>query len=146
MKVYIAGSISGMSGESVIGYFGETAQKLVEMGYEVQHPMIAKGYFRNEMKFKAEGYKHKPQSTNHAIVERDCWMVNWCDILYCNLTMAEIVSIGSTMELAWAHLLRKHTVLAMQSDNIHRHAFILEAADVVFESHEEALEYLYLMK
>lgn len=70
-------------------------------------------------------------------------MVSMCDILYCNLTMAQIVSIGSTMELAWAHQLGKHSVVAMQADNIHRHAFILEAADIVWETHEQALDYLF---
>lgn len=142
MKIYLAGSISGQSGETVISYFTLTASFLQELGFEVIHPMIAKGYFRNEPKFKAEGYLDKQMSTNHAIIERDCWMVRQCDILYCNLTMADIVSIGSCMELAWGHILGKHTVVAMQPDNIHRHAFVMEAADVIFENHQESLNYL----
>jgi len=142
MIIYIAGSISGMSGEEVLSYFNMTKSTLIGMGFEVLSPMTGKGYFRNEIKFKAEGYTHKPMSTNHAIVERDRWMVSKCDILYCNLTMAKIVSIGSMMELAWAHHMGKHTVLSMQPDNIHRHAFVLEAADIVFETHEEAMEYI----
>ena len=142
MKIYLAGPISGKGGEVTIDYFGSTASTLRQAGFEVIHPMIGKGYFRNEIKFKAEGYLHKSQSTNHAIIERDLWMVQQCDILYCNLIMAEIVSIGSIMEMAWAHILRKHTVLAMQSDNIHRHAFVLEAADIVFEAHDEAVSYI----
>lgn len=142
MRIYLAGSISGQSGESVIDYFTLTTSFLRDLGFEVIHPMIAKGYFRNETKFKADGYTDKPMSTNHAIIERDRWMVEQCDILYCNLTMANIVSIGSCMELAWAHLLGKHTIIAMQPDNIHRHAFVLEAGDVIFESHQESLNYL----
>ena len=104
--------------------------------------MIAKGYFRNEFKFKAEGYTDHPVSTNHAIFERDLWMIGQCDILYCNLTMADIVSIGSCMELACGHILRKHIVVTMQKDNIHRHAFVLEAAHVIFENVEESMNYL----
>lgn len=142
MKIYLAGSISGQKGDIVIDYFTLTTSFLRSLGFEVIHPMIAKGYFRNEIKFKSEGYTDRPMSTNHAIIERDRWMVEQCDILYCNLTMAEIVSIGSCMELAWGHLLGKHTVIAMQPDNIHRHAFVMEAADVIFEAHQEALEYL----
>jgi hypothetical protein len=46
------------------------------------------------------------------------------------------------MELAWASILGKHTVVSMQKENVHRHAFILEAADVIFETHEESMEYL----
>lgn len=142
MKIYLAGSISGQSGEAVISYFQETSSRLDAMGFEVIHPMIGKGYFRNEIKFKAEGYTHKPMSTNHAIIERDRWMVTMCDILYCNLSMAKIVSIGSMMELAWAHQLGKHSIVCMQPDNIHRHAFVLEAADVIFETHQDVIEYL----
>lgn len=142
MKIYLAAPISGMSGEEVINYFTNTAYHLRQSGFDVIHPMLGKGYFRNEIKFKAEGYLGLPMSTNHAILNRDCWMVGQCDILYCNLTNAKIVSIGSCMELAWGHILRKHTVVAMRPDNIHQHAFVLEAADVIFETHSNALEYL----
>ena len=142
MIIYIAGSISGQSGEDVLRYFSETRNTLTRQGFTVLSPMTAKGYFRNEEKFKAEGYTHQPPSTNHAIIERDRWMVSMCDILYCNLTMAKIVSIGSMMELAWGHHMGKHTILSMQKDNIHRHAFVLESADIVWESHEEAMEYI----
>lgn len=141
MIIYIAGSISGQSGEKVISYFNNTRAKLESLGFAVLSPMTAKGFFRNEIKFKAQGYNN-PVSTNHAIIERDRWMVGMCDILYCNLTMAQIVSIGSVMELAWGHQLGKHTVVSMQDDNIHRHAFVLEAADIIFETHQEAMDYL----
>jgi nucleoside 2-deoxyribosyltransferase len=141
MKIYIAGAISGQSGEDVISYFKNTKALLIGMGYQVFSPMTGKSQFRNEISMKSHGYDN-PISTNHAIIERDCWMVSHCDVLYCNLTMAEIVSIGSTMELAWGHILKKHTVLTLPKNNIHRHAFILEAADIIFEEHEEALSYL----
>jgi len=141
MVVYLAGSISGQKAENVIDYFNSTKALLERAGFMVLNPMTAKDYFRNDIKFKAEGYKFPP-STNHAIFERDRWMVSQCDVLYCNLTMAKIVSIGSMMELAWGSLLGKHTVVAMQSDNVHRHAFVLEAADIVWETHDEAIDYL----
>lgn len=145
MRIYTAGSITGQSGDYVLEYFQNLKFVLESFGYDVIHPMIAKGYFRNEKKFASKGYVHKPQSTNHAIVERDRWMVYRCDVLYCNLTSAKIVSIGSVMELAWAHHMGKHTVLAMQSDNIHQHAFVLEASDIVFETTDEAIDYLRLL-
>lgn len=141
MIIYIAGAISGQSGDDVIRYFNETKNALNALGFTVLSPMTAKGFFRNEIKFKAQGYNN-PVSTNHAIIERDRWMVSMCDILYCNLTMAKIISIGSTMELAWAHQLGKHTIVAMQEENIHRHAFILEAGDIIFETHFDAIDYL----
>lgn len=141
MKIYLAGSISGMSYEVVANYFHETAYNLRLIGYHVITPMTGKSELRTDTKLKADGY-HIPAATNHAIAERDRWMVEQADVVYCNLTMAQIVSIGSVMELAWAQMLGKHTVVAMQTDNIHRHAFVLEAADIVYETHEKAMDYL----
>lgn len=144
MKIYIAGAISGQTAKDVFTYFKNTAFQLQGLGYTVYSPLLGKGtLFRNEVEFKAEGYDHHPIVTNHAIMERDRWMVSSVDIVYCNLTMApDRVSIGSMMELAWAHQLGLHTVVAMQRDNIHRHAFVLEAADVPFETTIEAMDYL----
>jgi len=144
MKIYIAGSISGQEANAVLDYFGDMKKLLTDFGYEVLSPMTAKGYFRNSTEYKAHGYD-MPVSTNHAIVERDRWMVSICDILYCNLTMAKIVSIGSVMELAWAHHMGKHTIVAMPQDNIHMHAFVIEAADILFHTHEEVIDYLRLL-
>jgi hypothetical protein len=52
------------------------------------------------------------------------------------------VSIGCVMELAWASLLGKYTIVIMEKENIHNHAFILEAADIIFENYYDAIEYL----
>jgi nucleoside 2-deoxyribosyltransferase len=81
-------------------------------------------------------------STNHAIIERDRWMVRQCDILYINLKGATEKSIGSIMELAWACMLDKYVVLVMDDGNVHEHAFVVEAADIRFKDEESALDYL----
>ena len=141
MKIYLAGSISGQTSDGVIAYFSETATQLRIVGYDVIHPMVGKDYFRNNQKYQPHGY-HFPPATDHAIFERDKWMVSQCDILYCNLTGAKAVSIGCTMEIAWASLLGKHTVLVLDEQDIHKHAFYLEAADIVWDTHEEAVKYL----
>jgi len=142
MKLYLARPIFGQEASDVISYFKITASFFKSLGYEVYHPLVESETFRNEIKFKAEGYKGMPASSNHTIFGRDKWYVKNCDILYCNLVNSEIVSIGSCMELAWASLLGKHTVVAMGLNNIHRHAFVLEAGDVIFETNIEAQNYL----
>ena len=142
MKIYLAHPISGLSYEEVIDYYGLTEDDLVNNGYTVLSPMTGKGHLSEVSDFQAEGYNH-PTSTNHAIVERDQWMVNQSDVVYVNLIAAKRVSIGAMMELAWAHQLGKHTIVSMEEHNAHRHAFVLEAADIVFESHEQAMDYLY---
>lgn len=142
MKVYLAGSITGKSYEEVMSIFNYKADKLRSMGYDILSPMTGKAYLRTETTLKPDGYLN-PVSTNHAIFERDKWMVNNSDIVLADLSeCGERVSIGTMMELAWANMLGKHTILIMQPDNIHVHAFVKEAADIIFDSVTSALAYL----
>jgi len=141
MKIYVAGSITGKTPDEVFAFFCNTKETLEQMGYEVVSPMAGKGHLRTEKYFSSSGYKF-PVSTDHAIARRDRWMVKQSDIIYVNLLSAKTASIGCVSELAWAYDNNKHTILVMQDDNIHKHAFILEMADIIFDNTEAALEYL----
>ena len=141
-KIYVAGPISGMSYDEVQKYFKTTSHKLEQLGYDVLTPMIGKSALRTELKLRTKDYTY-PISTNHAIFGRDQWMVRQSDIILCNLeNSGERVSIGSMMELAWASMLGKHIIVVLPKNNIHQHAFVLEAADIIYETYDEALEYL----
>lgn len=142
MKIYLAGPISGRSYDIVMDYYTVTAGILKQAGYDVLCPMTGKQHLKNDAGFKPHGYNEFPISTDHAIIERDRWMVDQSDIVYANLTNTLFASIGTCMELAWAHDKGKHTIVVMEKNNVHRHAFILEAADIVFETHLEAMDYL----
>jgi hypothetical protein len=147
MKIYIGGRISGLTPDEVFSYFDSTKTELEGMGYFVFSPMTSKNCLRTEFKDRAlppKGYK-SPFSANHAIFERDKWCVQQCDVFYLNLMACcedNFVSIGGVTELAWASLLGKHTVVSMQSDNIHQHAFVLEGADLVLPDHWDVIKYL----
>jgi len=140
MKVYLAGFISGYSYDDVENDFNSRKWHLERLGYEVLSPMTGKGQLRNEIELKAYDYSN-PVSCNHAIFERDKWMVSNCDIVFANLLNPKHVSIGITMELAWASLLGKHTVVVMEESNVHKHAFIIESADIIFNNMGDALQY-----
>ena len=143
LKIYCAHPITGLSGEEVIDYYTKIHKTLGDIGYHVFQPMTAKGFFRPETKFKSCNYENgNPVSTNRAIFGRDHWMVRNSDITLVDLTKSKNVSIGCCMELAWAVDGGKHIIIVMEKDNIHRHAFTLEAADIIFETLDEALEYL----
>ena len=143
MKIYLAGSISGLSYDEVVNSYKSKADILGIAGYEILCPMTGKTYLRNEVEFRASGYTNFPVSTNHAIFERDKWMVQQCDIILADLSRSgERVSIGTMMELAWGSLLGKHTIIILPKENVHRHAFVLEAADIIFETEFEAFKYL----
>lgn len=141
MNIYLAHPVSGLSYEDVANYYVGMSMLLKQAGYTILSPMTAKECLRTEKKLRAHGYDN-PISTNHAIIERDRWMVCKADIVYVNLMNATDVSIGCMMELAWAHDRGKHTVVSVPEDNVHRHAFVLEAADIVFDNHEDAYDYL----
>jgi len=142
MRIYLAHPISGLSFEEVNSYYSQIIPKLIAAGYDCLYPMIGKNYLRTEKNFKAKDYQN-PISTNHAIVERDSWMVSTCDLVLIDFTGAKFTSIGCVMELAWAYWLRKHTIIVVgEKENPHQHAFILEATDIIFETLKEALDYL----
>jgi len=143
MRIYLAGPISGKGYKEVVERYQEKIDYLEDLGYEVFCPMTGKQYLRNELEFRTYGYDEFPVSTNHAIFERDKWMVSNCDILLVDLSNSgERASIGSIMELAWGSLLGKQTIVVLPKENLHRHAFVLEAGDIIFETLEDANNYL----
>ena len=141
LKIYCVHPISGLDATSVFNYYDRIQKTLESYGYIVFSPMYAKNELRTEIKFRESDYRN-PTCTNHAIFRRDSFMVNQSDVVFANFLSAKNVSVGSCMELAWASWLHKHTIVIMEKENPHRHAFILEAADIVFETEEEALIYL----
>ena len=109
MRIYTAGPISGQSYEQVMKRYRDQVSSLMSIGYDVICPMTGKEYLRTELEFKAHGYDQYPISTNHAIKERDRWMVGSVDVVLVDFTECNgVVSIGSCMELAWADELKKH--------------------------------------
>jgi hypothetical protein len=64
------------------------------------------------------------------------------DDVLCDFSGINKISIGCCMELAIASWLNKHTVLIMDKENVHNHAFVLEAADVIFDNFDKAYDYL----
>lgn len=140
--VYCVHPITGLTPDEVFSYYENIKLKMSPC-YDVLIPMTGKSSLRCAKELKSHGHDELPIATNHAIFERDRWMVTQSDIVYANLMGAtERVSIGSMFELAWASILGKYVVLALDKASVHKHAFVLEAADAIFESSEEAENYL----
>ena len=142
LSIYLARPISGRTYHEISEWYNANVSKLRSFGYSVFHPLTGKNQMRPEMEFKAHGVKGKPIATNHAISERDRWMCSRIDVLLVDFTGSEHVSIGCCMELAMASYVGAHTIAVIPTGNVHQHAFILEAADIVFETLNEAMEYL----
>jgi len=142
LKIYLIHPISGLTYEQVNDYYNEKVKLYSDMGYEVFHSMTGKKQLRPEVEYKAHGIVGNPVATNHAIFERDNWMIQTVDMVFADLLGCKNVSIGSCMELAVAAHLRKHSVAAIEPGNPHMHAFVLEAVDTLFDNEPEAREYL----
>lgn len=99
--VYIAHKISGETPEAAFLWFDSTKKALEDFGeFRVLSPMFGKDELRTESTLRAEAY-HIPVATNHAIFERDRWMVTQADIIFMDLTGTTVPSIGCMMEEAW---------------------------------------------
>lgn len=141
-SIYVGGPISGTNKEECIKRFKKLAQSL-QRGFVVNSPLEAITTPRTEMKFRGE-YDGAPELSNHAIVERDKWSIEHSDFMLMNFSGAEKTSLGCAVELGWAMYNSVHVVVVMDEDSeIYNHAFIKEAAHVVFFNMEDALNYLY---
>jgi len=132
--------VSGFLYKNVYQYYEETSRILSSYGYTVLNPLLGKGILVEEEELKSSGYEYSIIK-DHAIFNRDRWMVKQSDIVFANLTEAKKVSIGTMMELAWAYDRGKHVVVCMQEDNIHSHAFVNGAAHIIFSEYNQAMDY-----
>jgi len=139
-KVYAAHPITGLSGDEVLDYYSAIMDRLSGVAF-VLCPMTGKGYLSGEKSLAATGYVG-PLANDHAIFSRDKWMVSQADIILCDLSGAEKVSIGCVMEIALANSFGKNVVLVMEKGNPHNHSFVKEASTVIYETLDEALKYI----
>lgn len=142
-KIYLAHPITGMKTEDVFKYYDTISADLGDK-HTILSPMTGKDYLRQEAVMQ-KNYENYPISRGHAIFERDMWMVSSSDIILCDFSGSETVSIGCCMEMAWAAKLGKHSILVMDDGNVHDHRFMREAADIVFTKLEDAISYIKLL-
>lgn len=143
MKIYVGHPITGLDGDEVIQYYDTIKGQL--LGHTILCPMTGKDHLRTAKDLGADLEDH-PITKNHAIFSRDEWMVSHCDMVLMDLSGATNVSIGCVMELAFASSYKKHIVLVMEKGNIHNHAFVKEAAHIIYETLDEALDYINQLK
>lgn len=141
--IYAAGPITGLDLDDAYNHFHERGTVLKAMGFHVLHPMLGKEHLLGQGEAKAKGYKD-PISNDRAIFGRDSWMVAQADVLLADLTGATSRSLGTTFEIAWASR-QEHTLVViagLTDGHCMDHAFIREAADLIFPTIEEALAFL----
>ncbi len=137
--VYLAGPIRGCSYRGATDWREYVKSKL-PAGVHALSPMRGKDFLRRAKKIR-DAYPEHPMSGDSAIVGRDRNDVIRSDVVLCSLQGAEEVSLGTSVELGWADLLRKPVVLVMEDKrNPHDHPFVRSLASFVTDELDEAIE------
>lgn len=138
-SVYLGGPITGLTYDDGNEWRTFAREWLQPWGIQAFSPLRAKEYLRHVGILDGQYHELNVLSGPKGITTRDRFDVMRCDLLLVSFIGAERVSIGTVMEIAWADMLRKPIVVAMEEDNLHRHEMLTTAAGFVVETLEEAL-------
>ena len=138
--VYLAGPIKGLSYGECTSWRRWAKDYLDQFGITAYSPMRGRDYLRNDEVIN-DVYPEHALSTAHAIIARDKHDVLTCSCLLANLLGAKTISVGTTMEIAWAALQNKPIILVMEKNgNPHHHPFITEHAGFWVQDLKEACD------
>jgi len=126
--VYLAGPITGLDYGGVTEWRIQVARALSSAGIEPFSPMRAKDFLKDIKVFSKDGEEGGQLATAEAINMRDHWDCRTKDLVFVNFLGAKQVSIGTVMEIAWAHAYRTPVVVVMEDEgNPHDHAMLLQS-------------------
>ena len=138
-KIYLAGPITGLSYDNCTNW-RDYAKEILAPEVHGYSPMRCKDYL-SHLESIDFSFEDIPLSTGKAILARDYYDVSTCDIILVNLLGATTVSIGTVLEIGYAHAHRKPIVLVMEKEgNVHEHPMITEAAGFRVDSLESGLQ------
>ncbi len=137
--VYLAGPITGLAWGDAVDW-RERAIDLLPAHIIGVSPLRGKDYLSQEEDLKDHYPELHPMSTEDGIMTRDFFDVMRADALLVNFLGATRVSIGTVMEISWAHMLRKPVVVVMEETNIHQHSMLRKASSLIVPSLEAGVD------
>jgi nucleoside 2-deoxyribosyltransferase len=144
-SVYLAGPITGLTYDEGQDWREYAKAWLDAEGIDGYSPLRAKTHLRAIGVLDSAG---KPDSAYlgmnalsepQGITARDRFDCTGRDLVLVNFLGAKTASIGTCIELGWADASRTPIVIAMEEDNLHRHAMVNMVAGFIVPSLEEAL-------
>lgn len=142
LLVYLAGPMTGQTYEETVAWRDWVREHLEESSFTVLDPARGVMFLEPDDVVKDAYTEHLTES-KHIVFTRDKFDSTRADILLVNLLDAKRISIGTLMEMAWAHLAGRFTVTIMEPNgNPHEHAFVREASSIVLPDIEEAVDYI----
>lgn len=143
-RVYLAGPITGLSYGEATDWRQRVKVYLALAGIEAFSPLRLKHALSGIGSLKADvsEYAHlSPFGTPRAVLTRDHNDAIRADAVLVNFIGATQPSLGTVMEIAWAHTRQIPIVLAVDdSANVHRHTMIDEAIGFRCPTLEDAVE------
>jgi len=124
-KVYLAGSISGLSYDEAVRWREAFADRLRGRGIDCYSPMRAKTFLEGRDRIEGS-YDRHPLATDRAITGRDRHDCMTSDLIVFNFIGALKASVGSCIELGWADAFRKPAILVIDEGNPHDHPMVRE--------------------
>lgn len=142
MKVYLAGPITGLDFNEATDWREYAIERLKPI--KGMSPMRGKEFLKpiGVLSGTAKEYGHlNVMASPRGIMTRDRYDCTTCDVLLVNLLGAKAVSIGTTMEIAWADANRIPIICAIEPEgNPHEHAMIAEALGYRVPTLDEAID------
>lgn len=124
MKVYLAGPMDGLTAWDAHVWRSAAALALASHGIEAFSPL--RGKVRDPSEVIVDNRRFPDRFIN-ARDHNDCMT---SDAILVNLLGAKKVSVGTTMEIAWAKAYRKPLIVAMElSGNPHDHPMVRDCID-----------------
>ncbi|KKN06400.1 hypothetical protein LCGC14_1077610 [marine sediment metagenome] len=136
--IYLAGPIMGENYDGAVNW-RDQFQVAVGPGITCFSPMRGKKYLVDQSEI-ADSYEDTAMSCARGITTRDYFDVSRTDAIVANFLGAKKVSIGTVLELGFAHALRKPIILVLDDDNIHSHSMVQHIAGFIVSSLEEAAQ------
>ncbi|UQN10311.1 nucleoside 2-deoxyribosyltransferase domain-containing protein [Deinococcus sp. QL22] len=143
-SAYLAGPIAGCSYAGATDWRLAAQSDLARLGITAYSPLRCKTHLSGVAVLDSGHNPEHPLCSPQAIFARDRFDVERVDALFVNLLGATHVSIGTVMEIAWAHVWRKPVVVVMEpSGNVHDgHAMLMQCWGFRAETVETGLELL----
>lgn len=145
-SVYLAGPITGLTYDDGQDWREYAKDWLDIEGIDGFSPLRAKQYLRAigvldsagtaDSKYLGLNAMSEPQG----ITTRDRFDCMGRSLVLVNFVGAERISVGTCIELGWADAARVPIVVAMEEDNIHRHAMVNQVAGFIVPTLADALD------
>ena len=140
-SVYLAGPITGCTCRGCTGWREYAQAALDSKTTKCKSPMRAKNFWAPDELVDNAGLLN-PMASDRGIMCRDHNDCVNASVLLVNFRDAEMTSIGTVMEIAWAYERRVPVVAVLPLDrpNVHSHGMIDQAIDYITSDLDEAIE------